>query len=78
LHLRHSPRPTARARSNCSTAASRDGATEALMIAHGFAVEQMAELVRAKLATATPERVAAGGAQASRSLGRGLRMKSGG
>jgi hypothetical protein len=30
------------------------------MLAHGFTVEQMIELVRAKLATATAERVAAG------------------
>jgi hypothetical protein len=41
-------------------AASRDGVTEALMIAHGFTVEQMVELVRAGLATATGERVVAG------------------
>jgi hypothetical protein len=31
------------------------------MIAHGFTVEQMAELVRAGLATATSERMVAGG-----------------
>jgi hypothetical protein len=55
----------------------RDGCTEAPMIAHGFTTEQLVALVRAKLATATPERVVAGGAQASRSLGRGLRMKGG-
>ena len=60
------------------TTTSRNGCTEALMLAHGFTTEQLVELVRAKLATATPERVAAGGAQASRSLGRGLRMKGGG
>jgi hypothetical protein len=41
-------------------AASRDGATEAVMRAHGFTVEQMAELVRAGLATTTAERVVAG------------------
>jgi hypothetical protein len=31
------------------------------MIAHGFTIEQMVELVRAGLATATAERVVAGG-----------------
>ena len=36
-------------------AASRDGATEAIMIAHGFTVGQMVELVRAGLGTATAE-----------------------
>jgi hypothetical protein len=29
-------------------AASRDGATEAIMLAHGFTIEQMVELVRAE------------------------------
>jgi hypothetical protein len=42
-------------------ASSRDGATEAIMRAHGFTVEQLVELVRAGLATATAERVVAGG-----------------
>jgi hypothetical protein len=37
-------------------AASHDGATGALMIAHGFAVGQVNEFVRAGLATATAER----------------------
>jgi hypothetical protein len=41
-------------------AASRDGATEALMLAHGISVELMVELVRAGLATAKAERVVAG------------------
>ena len=41
-------------------AASRDGATEAIMRAHGFTVAQMVELVRTGLATATPERMRAG------------------
>ena len=30
------------------------------MIAHGFTVEQVSELVRARLATATPQRMIAG------------------
>jgi hypothetical protein len=42
-------------------AASRDGATEAIMLAHGFTIEQMVELVRAGLATAQAERVVVGG-----------------
>jgi hypothetical protein len=41
-------------------AASHDGATEAIMRAHGFTIEQMVELVRAGLATATAERMVAG------------------
>ena len=38
-----------------------DGCTEALLLAHGFTTSQMVELVRAGLATATAERVVAGG-----------------
>jgi hypothetical protein len=41
-------------------ASCRDGCTEAIMLAHGFTVEQMVELVRAGLASATAERVVAG------------------
>jgi len=41
--------------------ASRNGATEAIMLAHGFTVEQMVDLCFAALATATPERMVAGG-----------------
>jgi len=40
--------------------ASCNGATEAIMLAHGFTVEQLVELVRSGLASATPERVVAG------------------
>jgi hypothetical protein len=42
-------------------ASSRDGATEAIMLAHGFTLEQMVDLCIAGLATATPERMVAGG-----------------
>ena len=38
----------------------RDGCTEAIMLAHGFTTEQMIDLMRAGLATATAERVVAG------------------
>jgi hypothetical protein len=41
-------------------ASCRDGGTEAMMIAHGFTIPQLVELVRAGLATATGERVVAG------------------
>jgi hypothetical protein len=41
-------------------ASCRDGCTESMMLAHGFTVPQMVELVRAGLATATAERVRAG------------------
>jgi hypothetical protein len=37
-----------------------DGCTEGMMLAHGFTIPQMVELVRAGLATATGERVVAG------------------
>jgi hypothetical protein len=37
-----------------------EGCTEAIVLAHGFTVAQMVELVRAGLATATAERVVAG------------------
>jgi hypothetical protein len=41
-------------------AASPDGCTEAIMLAHGFSVEMLVDLVRAGLATAQAERVVAG------------------
>jgi hypothetical protein len=37
------------------------GVTEALMMAHGFTVEMLVDLIRAGLATAEAERVMAGG-----------------
>ena len=43
-----------------SPVAFRDGATEAIMLAHGFTVELLVELIRAGLATATAERLVAG------------------
>ena len=56
---RRLPNP-ARRRALELLAASNDGATEAIMAAHGFTVEQLVELVRSGLASATPERVVAG------------------
>ena len=40
--------------------ASRNGATEAIMLTHGFTVEQMVDLCVAGLAIATPEHMVAG------------------
>jgi hypothetical protein len=42
-------------------ASCRDGCTEAILLAHGFTIPQMVELVRTGLATASAERVVAGG-----------------
>jgi hypothetical protein len=53
--------PATRRRALELLAASRDGCTEAIMLAHGFSMEQMVELVNAELASATTERVVAGG-----------------
>jgi hypothetical protein len=41
-------------------AVSRNGCTEAVMLAHGFPVPRLVELVRSGLASETPERVVAG------------------
>jgi hypothetical protein len=58
-------------------ASSHDGATEAIMRAHGFTVEQMVELVTTGLATATAERVGRGRAHDSRSCGCGSPRRGG-
>jgi hypothetical protein len=54
------PKPT-RHRALESLAASRDGATDAILVAHDFSIKQFVDLVRAGLATAKAERVVAGG-----------------
>jgi hypothetical protein len=41
-------------------ASCHDGCTEAIMLAHGFTIDQMVELVRAGLASASAERMRAG------------------
>jgi hypothetical protein len=38
----------------------QEGCTEAVMLAHGFTIAQLVELVHVGLATATPERIRAG------------------
>ena len=59
-HPRRGPKPNRR-RALELLAASRDGATEAIMLAHGFTVPLIVDLVRAGLASATAERMVAGG-----------------
>jgi hypothetical protein len=56
---KHIPKATRRSALEL-LASCRDGCTEAIMLAHGFTVPQMVELVRSGLATATAERVVAG------------------
>jgi hypothetical protein len=53
------PRPDRR-RALDLLASCRGGCTEAIMLAHGFTIPQMVELVHAGLAMATGERVVAG------------------
>ena len=67
---RHGPQPDRR-RALELLASCRDGCTEAMMLAHGFTIPQMVELVRAGLATATAERLVAG----SRKIPRRWRAK---
>ena len=58
---KHRPKPHRRRRRALELLAScADGCTEAILIAHGFTVEQMVELVRAGLATAHRQRVVVG------------------
>jgi hypothetical protein len=51
--------PATRRRALELLAASRDGCTEAIMMAHGFTVEMLVEMVRAGLASASTERIVA-------------------
>jgi hypothetical protein len=55
------PKPDHRRRALELLAASRDGVTEAIMLAHGFTVPLMVELVRAGLVSVGAERMVAGG-----------------
>jgi hypothetical protein len=52
--------PATRRRALELLAGSRDGVPEALMLAHGFTVEMLVEMINAGLATASSERVIAG------------------
>jgi hypothetical protein len=60
-HSRKRRPPASRRRALELLAVSPDGCTEAIMVAHGFTVQQMVDLVRAGLAIAKTERVVAGG-----------------
>jgi hypothetical protein len=55
------PKPDRRHALELLAAASPDGLPEAVMLAHGFTVAQMVELIAADLATASAERVVAAG-----------------
>jgi hypothetical protein len=57
---RRLPRPTQRRALELLADCPQEGCAEPIMRAHGFTVDQMVELVRAGLATATPQRVRAG------------------
>jgi hypothetical protein len=54
------PKPDRRRALELLAACLQEGCTQAILLAHGFTVEQMVERVRAGLATATPQRVKAG------------------
>jgi hypothetical protein len=57
---RRLPRPTQRRALELLADAGRDGVAEGLMLANGTTIETMVALVRAGLATATPQRTRAG------------------
>jgi len=60
-HRRNRGPEPARRRALELLAASPDGCTEALMVANGFSVELLLELMRDGLASAHPERMVADG-----------------
>jgi len=77
-HLRHGPRPDRR-RALELLAASRDGCTETVMLAHGFTVAQMVDLVRAGLRPQQPSAwLLAGGGRTIEVARVGSRRKGGG
>jgi hypothetical protein len=55
-----SPLPTRRRALELLANAGPEGCAEAVMVAHGFTVDQMVDLVRSGLVTAAPQRVKAG------------------
>jgi hypothetical protein len=57
---RRGPKPERR-RALELLAASHDGCSEAIMLAHGFSVDFLVDLIRTGLATTRTERVVAGG-----------------
>jgi hypothetical protein len=54
------PKPDQRRALELLADCPQEGCAEAVMIAHGFTIPQLVDLVRAGLATATPTRVKAG------------------
>ena len=59
LRRRRGPKPDRR-RALELIASCPDGCTETIMLAHGFTVGQLDELIRAGFATAQPDRMRAG------------------
>ena len=59
-HPRRRPKPDQRRALELLADCPQEGCTEAIMLAHGFTIADMVELVRAGLASATAERVVAG------------------
>jgi hypothetical protein len=57
---RHQAKPDRRRALELLASSPHEGCTEAIMLANGISIEQMVELVRAGLATVTPQRVKAG------------------
>jgi hypothetical protein len=63
MDRRRLPKPTRRRALELLAGCGQQGCTEAIMLAQGFTVEFLTELVRDGLATATAERVMAGAKQ---------------
>jgi hypothetical protein len=55
------PKPDSRRALELLAGSAKQGCTEAFLLAHGFTVELLGEMVRAGLATARIERARAGG-----------------
>ena len=58
---RRGPKPDRRRALELLAASAADGCTEAVMLAHGFSIDMLVELINAGLATARPERILVGG-----------------
>jgi hypothetical protein len=56
---RRTPKPDHRRALELLASSGAEGCTEGIMLAHGFSVEQLVDLVRAGLATAETEHVVA-------------------
>jgi hypothetical protein len=72
---RRGPKPDRR-RALELLASSRNGCTEAIMLAHGFTMPLLVELVRTGLATAMTERVVAPGYAVERTLVKHTRRRA--